>query len=1087
MLFKRSLFLPLFLSLILNLHCSEKDVAESDALYEGFLHPEREYRPRVWWHWMNGNITPDGIRKDLEWMDRAGIVGFHNFDANMSTPLVVDHRLVYMTPEWKEAFNGMLDIADSLDMEVSIASSPGWSITGGPWVTEDDAQKKLVWREWTVHGGRAIKDTLPAPITNCGPYQDILLYPDSPERYAFYRDLCVLAVRLTDSGAGDDETGCVISTSDPSFDCSKLTDGCLSDVSRLVPDEGGNAWIEFRFEKPVNRQSLHFVEFTGTPVCLEADLSGNGLFETLVEAVPMARVSTTTVRTYDFPQTEAFAFRIRSLAPGVSLKPVEASLSRTPVVNLVEDKAGFLPNYLIYDNYPTPDYSGMPKISDVIDLTGMVKDGVLSWQVPEGDWKLFRFGFNLQGKRNAPASPEATGLEVDKLDAEAVKRYYQNYLGMYQEASGGRLGSAIHCLMIDSYESGRGNWTLNMEREFKERRGYDLRPWLPVLTGQILETSAKSEQFLFDWRTTLGELIAENHYDIVNDILAEYGMTRYTESHEWRKAFVGDGMMPKRKADVPMAAMWIHSTDEGRHSSYPSGDADIRESSSVAHIYGQNICAAESFTVDGRIGERNGLGAYQSSPSNLKPLADAMLAEGLNRFVIHTSVHQPVDDRVPGLGLGPYGQWFNRHDTWAEEARTWTDYLSRNCFMMQQGRWVADIAWFYGEDKNVTGMYIKERIPVPQGYNFDLVNADILLNKLKIKGHCLVTDTGMHYRALVLDPDLKYISLPVLKRIRSIKRAGIPVLGPCPLAKANLKGDDRRFRKIADDIWDGRNAPVTDKTSLQEALLRAEIEKDVDLDCADGADVRYVHRKLDQGDLYWIANITPEYRNMTVSFRIDGMKPEIWHPDTGKKEEASYHIHDGRTWLDLHFTPDDAQYILFRDPAEKQEQVVPDMTEHQVLNLNGPWEVSFQAKYDAPAPIMMPVLRSLSDYTAEDIRYFSSTATYRCSFEAGEDVVSGDPLYLDLGEVHHMARVKLNGEDLGLAWKTPYRVEVTGKIQPGANHLEVLVTNSWANRLIGDERKTVTERVTYTPEQFYTKTDEPIPSGLVGPVIILTL
>jgi hypothetical protein len=1061
--------------------------AAADPLYEGFLQPERAFRPRVWWHWMNGNISTEGIRKDLEWMDRAGVVGFHNFDANMATPQVVDSRLVYMTPEWKEAFRYALDLADSLQMEVSIASSPGWSITGGPWVSEDDAQKKVVWRDTTVRGGGRIRGTLPEPIRCCGPYQDIPLYPNDPGRYAFYQDLFVLAVPLPDDR--DDLPAPELAISDPGFDRNLLQDGRLGTDAPLAPNAGGYAWIEFHYPAPVSLQSLYLAEFTGVPVSLEVDRNGIGHFETLVEEVPMSRIKTTTVRSFDFPKTEGRAFRIRACIPDRALKPSEARLDPFPRVNLVEDKAGYLPHYLIYDRYPTPSVSEAPSLRDVLDISRFVQDGVLDWEAPEGTWKIFRFGYNLQGRRNGPASPEATGLEVDKLNAAAVRRYYDSYLSLYQEASGGGLGKTIHCLMIDSYESGKGNWTPDLEQEFRRRRGYELRPWMPVLTGEIIGSAEESEQFLFDWRITLGELMAENHYDIVSDILAPYGMTRYTESHEWRKAFVGDGMMPKRKADVPMAAMWIHQTDEGRHSSYPSGDADIRESSSIAHIYGQNICAAESFTVDGRIGERNGQGAYQSHPGSLKPLADAMLAEGLNRFVVHCSVHQPVDSLVPGLSLGPFGQWFNRHDTWAEEARTWTDYLSRNCYMMQQGRWVADIAWFYGEDKNVTGMYIEERIPVPDGYNFDLVNADILQHELTVERGCLVTASGMRYRALVLDPDLKYISLPVLRRIRKIRKAGIPVFGPRPLAKANLKGSARRWQRLVGQIWDETNLPVTDKKALRTALQATGIEADADLGAIGEADIRFVHRQLEAGEMYWVANITPEYRDLTVSFRTDGCKPEIWHADSGLREAASYRIRDGRTWVDLHFTPDDAQYILFREPTDVQEDVVPAPETTVVQEVDGPWQVRFEAKYDpVPDPVTLPVLRDLSSSPVEGIRFFSGTAVYDCRFE-GDETLSGRAgrWLLDLGEVHHTARVFLNGEDLGLAWKVPYQIDVSGKLLPGDNHLEIRVTNSWANRLMGDERKPQSARVTFTSEQFYTADDQPIPSGLIGPVRILCI
>ena len=486
--------------LVLPLCLPPVSAQATDTLYEQFLHPDRSCRPRVWWHWMNGNITADGVRKDLEWMDRAGIAGFHNFDANMATPQVVSERLIYMTPEWKEVFNKMLDWADSLRMEVSIASSPGWSITGGPWVTEADAQKKLVWRDTLLQGGRHVCEPLPSPFTCSGPYQDIPLYPQDPTRYAFYEYLCVLAVREPD-GWDVQIPDATVSTSDPAADPALLGDGSLAAWTPVAPGPDGRAWLLFSYPGPVCLQSLHFVAFTGAPLDLEVDRAGNGTFETLVDAVPMARIKSTTVRTFDFPPTEACAFRLRAV-PGRTLKVAEAGLSPVPRVNLVEDKAGFLPNYLIPDRYPTPPVAQAPGLRDVVDVSRFVRDGILDWTAPEGNWHLYRFGYNLQGRRNGPASPEATGLEVDKLDAAAVRRYYENYLNLYQEASGGRLGSVIQGLMIDSYEAGRANWTPRMEQEFKARRGYALRTWLPVLTGMILESAEKRVFELAQQRNT---------------------------------------------------------------------------------------------------------------------------------------------------------------------------------------------------------------------------------------------------------------------------------------------------------------------------------------------------------------------------------------------------------------------------------------------------------------------------------------------------------------------------------------------------------------------------------------------------------
>lgn len=913
---------------------------------------------------MNGNITKDGIRKDLVWMQNSGIAGVFLFDAGISSiPQVVEERLPYMSEGWKDAFRYASSLADSLGIRLSIASSPGWSVTGGPWVSPEDAQKKLVWSILEIEGGPGAQDSrycgeLPAPPDVAGQYLDEPAFPNDPDRYRYYKDLYVIAVKAP-----------------------------AKDTARIVRSEV---------------------------------------------------------------------------------------------------KAGFKMDYTVSDHFPTPETNDVTAAADVIDLTGSYSDGILTWNVPEGKWKIFRFGYSLIGHVNGPATPEATGLEVDKLDREAVRRYYDNYFNYFGSAlpDGGEkpsdaLKGHIYALQIDSYESGKGTWTPKMEEEFLSRRGYQLRPWLPVLAGQIIGSAGMSERFLFDWRQTLGELLAENHYDSVNDIVHPMGMLRFSEAHEERTAFTGDGMMVKRSADVPMSAFWVRYR-AGWYSSYPTSDADVRESSSVAHIYGQNVCAAESFTTNGKIGKWDGFGAYQCHPGNLKPVADMAMACGLNRFVMHSSVHQPSDDRIPGLGLGTYGQWFNRHDTWANEAKIWTDYLSRSCFMLRQGRYAADIAYFYGEDKNITGRFMDERVNIPDGYNFDFVNGDIILNVLKIKGRSLVTGSGMKYRMLRIDPEVRYISMPVLRRIAEFARAGVAICGPRPERCANLMADDEEFEQLADEIWAMPNVVDGD---LAASLSAAGIPEDVK-GLPDS--VKFIHRRIPGGDIYWIANISASPRKFKVSLNAKAAKAEIWHADTGLREGASTERCDGGTSVSLDMVRDDAQFIvLYRNPFIRTAAPGKKGPALEAGIVEGPWEVTFQEGRGAPETAVYDSLASFTGSSDPGIRYFSGKAVYRTSFSCTADGSSEDKVWIDLGDVRNMARVRLNGTDIGLAWKYPYVLDTKGALLDGRNELEVTVINSWANRLIGDEQPGTEKRITYTAVQFYTADSPLVPSGLLGPVRIL--
>lgn len=1001
---------------------------QDKTLMENFQNPPRDSRPRVWWHWMNANITKEGIREDLLWMDRAGVVGFHNFDAGLETPQVVRKRLPYMTPEWKDAFNYALDIADSLNMEVTIASSPGWSETGGPWVSKEDGMKKVTWRDTVVTGKGKFKDKLPEPIVTCGDYQYHLRFHDNPHRYDFYEDVAVVAVKLPDNDRTMQELGV---------------------RETVFPDA-----IVYEFPKPVTIRSYtygmedwHYGKYDYTLEC-----SDDGRhYRTVSPALPDVNF---VMKTVDIPTTTAKFFRIRH----ISREPWILnyfSLSPMTRVNIDTEKAGFSTSGSMREFYPTPETDDAVAMSDVIDLTGKYRNGILNWNVPEGRWKIFRFGYNLTGKPNMPASPEATGLEVDKLDADAVRRYYKNYLDMYNDASNGRLGKVISHLMIDSYEAKWATWTKAMPGEFKSRRGYDLTKWLPALTGQIIGSSAETEEFLSDWRLTISELTVENHYDVVNEILAPYGMKRYTESQESGRAYNADGMEVKRKADIPMSAFWIRSSS---YSSYSMCDADIHESASVAHIYGQNICAAESFTNDG-LNNLSGKKAYTHSPASLKPAADAAMAAGLNRFVIHCSVHQPSLTAVPGLGLGKYGQWFNRNETWAEEAKAWTDYLARSSWMLQQGKFCADIAYYYGESTNITARFKLDYPVIPEGYAYDFVSRGTLLDVLKIKDGKLVSDTGMSYSVLVIDNEIRYFSEEISRRLDEIEAAGIPVVSP------DKAGAALREKGIEPDF-------ILSNPNLRTSPYNTR------------ADIRYVHRTLGDGELYWVANITPEYRSIDVSFRTTGKKPVILHADTGLVEPASYVIVAGRTTVHLNMVPDDAQFILFQEDAVETEVRLPEHVSRTVCTIEGPWKVTFQPGRGAPAAAVLPRLESLDSNGDPGIRYFSGTAAYTRTFDL-QDVPAGD-CWIDLGEVCHMARVILNGKDLGLVWKRPYRINVSGALQKGANSIEVKVTNSWVNRLIGDEQPGA-RRITYTAVQYYKADEHTVPSGLIGPVAIMEI
>lgn len=291
----------------------------------------------------------------------------------------------------------------------------------------------------------------------------------------------------------------------------------------------------------------------------------------------------------------------------------------------------------------------------------------------------------------------------------------------------------------------------------------------------------------------------------------------------------------------------------------------------MAHIYGQNLGAAESLTALG-IPDK----AWSYSPENLKLTADLELASGLNRFIIHCSVHQPTDDKIPGLGLRPFGQWFTRHETWAEEAKPWTTYLSRSSYLLQQGKFVADVVYYYGEDNNITSLFGKKLPDVPEGYNYDFINPYAMTHLLSLKDGKLITPSGMSYRLLVLDSNAVRMSLPVLNKIEKLVKDGATISGVEPQSTPSLSDNESEFTKIVNEIWHPGNPKVFTGKTIEQVLNQLNIEPDFRY-TKPVADTKlmYVHRKLLETDIYWVDSRNNNVQDLEATFRVAGKFPEL--------------------------------------------------------------------------------------------------------------------------------------------------------------------------------------------------------------------
>jgi hypothetical protein len=1112
------------LALLLATGCAFAQDAK-DPLQSGFQNPPNGARPRVWWHWMNGNITQEGIKLDLEWMHRVGLGGFQNFDAALETPQVVKQRLAYMTPEWKDAFKYATTLADQLGLEEAIAGSPGWSESGGPWVPGPEGMKKYVWSETSVEGGKPFAGTLAHPPTNTGAFQNIGIRDSlggTAKIPEFYADSVVVAFRKAPSDVSVESQHAKITSSGGSPDAAMLSDGDLEKNTKIPipPAVGQTSWIQYEFPAPQSIRAVTFV--TKDPGTLVSLVAGIGTPEKSLEASEdgqnfreIAKLSggDAPQHTISFPAVTAKYFRvtfkrtppppvpswavgidpaslgIKVTAPPTDYEIAELVLHPGARVDRFEEKAAFVPEGDLY-GFATPSVDAADSVSpsDVIDLTSkMHPDGTLDWTPPAGNWVVLRFGYSLLGITNHPATAEATGLEVDKMDRRFVKNYFEKYLDSYKETVGPDLmgKKGIRYVINDSWEAGSQNWTDNMIAQFRKLRGYDPLPWMPVLAGHVVESAASSDRFLWDFRKTIGDLIANEHYGELEKTLHEWNMGHYGESHEGGRAFVADGMEVKKFNEVPMSAMWTQTP--GVNNETYGYNADDRESASVAHIYGQNIAAAESMTA--------AEAPWAWSPSTLKPTADQEFLNGINRFVIHESAHQPLVGKgtAPGLTLGPFGQWFNRNETWAEQAGPWIDYLARTSFLLQQGHFGADLLYFYGEDSNLTAIFDKKSPDVPAGYGFDYINADALIHELNVVNGRITTNSGMSYRVLGLDPYSQHMSLPALRAIHKLVVDGATVAGSKPADDPSLADDQVEFKLLNDDLFgDGTGVRHVGKGTVYagqklEAVFAAmNVAPDFDYSKPEtDARLLFVHRQLPDGDLYFVDNRKDRDESVNATFRVTGNAPELWHAESGLTEPVSFKVADGRTTIPLKLEPWGTVFVVFRKAIEETSHTEPAKTETRVAAVEGPWKVAFEPDRGAPPTITLKKLASWSESADAGVKYFSGIGTYTKTINAKPDwFKSGAHVWIDLGDVKNLAEVTVNGKALGIVWHAPYRVDATAALKPGANEVTIKVANPWVNRLIGDQQPGATKYTMADVKPY--KADSPLlPSGLLGPVTVV--
>jgi len=762
-------------------------------------------------------------------------------------------------------------------------------------------------------------------------------------------------------------------------------------------------------------------------------------------------------------------------------------------------------------NPPVPA-SAICRLDAVQVLSGRLgTDGRLSWHVPAGRWQILRFGYTLLGSRTKCSSPGSEGYEIDFFNPQAFDDHFAHTGRLFLEDARCLKAKSLKYFHVDSYESGNPSWSSRFAEEFRARRGYDLLRWMPVLAGRMVESPEAAHRFLWDIRRTMADLYAANYYGRLALLSHQAGLAIHPESSGpfWHQI---DALQCAGGNDIPMTEFWKRVPETKEQAAWLSGQEAfcdlVKQAASAAHSYGQPVCQAEAFTSMGP--------NWEEDPFMLKDIGDRAFCAGLTRNVLCFYVHQPDVKAYPGYEWEEAGTHFDCHITWWDMSYAWFSYLSRCQLLLRQGHFAADFLYFYGEDvPNFVPARSRMNPPLPPGFDCDTVNAEVLLDRLFVKHGRLSLPDGMSYRYLVLPQrNCLAMSPAVCRKVAELVKAGATVLGPAPQRAPGLSNwpqCDSEVRAVAGELWGAQPGPTGERRvgagrviwgrTPAEVIAADRLAPDVefrDLQPAtipprfDGATVplEWIHRQADATDMYFLANLSTNDVSVRIAFRAGGRAPELWDAVTGRiRPLSAYTQETGCTVVPLKFTARQSFFVVFRKGAPASVKGGKDafVQTRLVKDLNGPWEVSFNPDWGGPRSVVFEQLEDWTKRAEEGIRYYSGTATYRKQFEltAPEAHKLKSSAFLDLGTVRNLARVRLNGRDLGVVWTAPWRVEITRAVKAGANDLEIEVVNLWPNRLIGDARLPKEQRRTVTNVEKFNKPGTVLlQSGLLGPVTV---
>lgn len=1028
-----------FISLLITL-CLFSSIAKAGdtkapsfkEIETGFLQIPEDVQLAVYWYWISDNISKEGMIRDLEAMKKAGInrafIGNIGLGGEMG-----EHKV--LSEGWWDILHTALKKATELNIEIGIFNSPGWSQSGGPWVKPNESMRYLDSSELKVKGPQSFNAALP-PVAEDAEDVRVIAFP-------------------------------------------QLADGIYQETWKLNKQEGKEGVLEMKLPQETTIRSISLQ--TPNQIRTQADLYiKEGADYRLLKKIEIDRSNHAlnvgfaphSPVVISLPEIKGKEFRLLVHSPGNA--EMNVKLSSQPIVERYPEKTFgkmFQTPLPLWNEYM---WEKQPTVSDdqclinprkVIDITSHFKDGKLTWEVPAGEWVIMRTAMRSTLVTNSPASPEGTGLEIDKMSKKHVATHFDAFIGEILRRIPEKDRSSFKVIVQDSYETGGQNWTDDMIESFAKKYGYDPIPYLPVLKGMVVGNPDLSDRFLWDLRRLIADRVAYDYVGGLREIGHRHGLKTWLENYgHW--GFPGEFLQYGGQSDEIGGEFWSEGS---------LGDIENRAASSCGHIYGKKKVWAESFTAGGA--------NFARYPQNLKQRGDRFFTEGINSTLLHVYIHQPKEDNLPGMSAF-FGTEFNRHNTWYNQMDVFAKYLKRCNFMLQQGTYVADVAYFIGEDApKMTGACDPA---LPQGYSFDYINAEVLLTRSSVKDNKLTLQSGMQYRVLVL-PKLKTMRPELLKKLKKLIKDGLIVLGPAPEyspSLVNYPEADKEIQKIASELWSqqsyGKGKVFSEKHSLEDVFAALSVSPDCKIEKE--APVLFIHRAMPDGDFYFLSNQSDKRIDFKATFRISDKTPELWNPLTNDIRFLPEYSQEGNlTQVPLQLEPQESSFIIFRKKTEEIGSSINYPQPRILTAIDTPWNVSFDQERQGPKEtITFNTLTDWKDSEDSRIKFYSGTANYTNSFSIQE--LPTQTTYINLGKVVAMAKVYLNDQYVGGVWTYPYRLNITDHLRKGNNILRVEVANNWMNRLIGDQQLPEAQRTTWTTINPWKADSALQSSGLLGPV-----